>query len=278
MGRTVKLLAIPPVLALLLLPVGWWFQRCLIYFPAPSAPAAALPTGGEAITFPTEDGLRLGGWFIPARGGPARATVIVFNGNAGSRADRAPLATALAAEGLSVLLFDYRGFGGNPGEPSESGLAADARAARAYLLSRPDVDPRRIVYYGESLGTAVAVSLASGQPPAALILRSPFTSLADVGRRQYPFLPVDLLLQDRYPSIEQISHISAPLLVIAGASDELVPPEMSRALYDAAPGLKSYLLVPGADHADPRLETGPESISAVRALLTTAGLNRSGGP
>lgn len=278
MGRTVKLLAIPPILAILLLPAGWWFQRCLIYFPSPDAPAAALPAGGEAVAFPTEDGLRLNGWFLPVRGGPARATVIVFNGNAGSRADRAPLATALAAEGLSVLLFDYRGFGGNPGAPSEPGLAADARAARAYLLSRGDVDSRRIVYYGESLGTAVAVALAAAQPPAALILRSPFTALADVGRRQYPFLPVDLLLQERYPAIEQIGRVSAPLLVIAGASDGLVPPEMSRRLFDAALGPKSYLLVPSADHADPRLETGPESLNAVRALLTTAGLNRRSGP
>jgi fermentation-respiration switch protein FrsA (DUF1100 family) len=104
--------------------------------------------------------------------------VLVFNGNGGNRAHRAPLAAALSRSGLAVLLFDYRGYGGNPGAPTEPGLLADARAARAYLASRPGVDPGRLVYLGESLGAAVAVALAVEVPPLALVLRSPFTSLA----------------------------------------------------------------------------------------------------
>jgi fermentation-respiration switch protein FrsA (DUF1100 family) len=254
--------------AVLLLVLLWWFQRCLIYFPDPVAPAA-LPPGGEAVAFTTEDGLSLAGWFVPAQGGRARGTVLVFNGNAGNRAHRAPLATTLAREGLSVLLFDYRGFGGNPGSPAEWGLLADARAARDYLASRPDVDAGRLVFYGESLGTGVAVALAAEQTPAALVLRSPFPSMTDVGRRHYWYLPVDLLLWDRYPAREQIRRVAAPVLVIAGSGDRLIPPDLSRQLYDAVPGPKAFVLVPGADHADPRLQDGPEVMPALRRFLDT---------
>jgi fermentation-respiration switch protein FrsA (DUF1100 family) len=166
----------------------WLVQRRLIYFPLMqdlASVATALP-GAEEVTFETQDGLRLGGWFAPAASAASGPTVLVFNGNAGDRSFRAPLAAALSQAGLSVLLFDYRGYGRNPGSPSEAGLLRDARAARAYLAGRHDVDPDRLVYFGESLGAAVAVTLAAEQPPAALILRSPFTSLAEVGRLHYP--------------------------------------------------------------------------------------------
>ncbi len=133
----------------------------------------------------------------------------------------------LAQEGFSVLLFDYRGFGGNPGRPSEWGLLADARAARNCVASRPDVDAGRLVYYGESLGTGVAVALAAEQPPAAMVLRSPFPSL----------------------------------------TDELILPDLSRRLYDAAPGPKRFVLVPGAGHGDPRLQDGPEVVPVHRRFL-----------
>src|SRR5690606_27765101 len=123
------------------------------------------------------------------------------NGNGGDRSMRVPLASALNRMGLSVLLFDYRGYGGNPGSPSEEGLAADARAAQAWLAAQPGVD--QIVYFGESLGGAVAVRLAVERSPVALILRSPFTSLADVASVHYPWLPVRRLLLDRYPSIDR---------------------------------------------------------------------------
>jgi fermentation-respiration switch protein FrsA (DUF1100 family) len=126
------------------------------------------------------------------------------------------LAAALQRHGFQVLLVDYRGYGGNPGVPSKNGLAADGRAARAYLAGRPGVDLSRLVYFGESLGTAVAVDLAVEHPPAALVLRSPFTTMGDLGQHHYPFLPVGLLLQDRFAAIDQIQRIRVPLLVIAG--------------------------------------------------------------
>src|SRR5205807_5382312 len=134
----------------------------------------------------------------------------------------------LADAGCQVLLFDYRGYGRNPGSPSEAGLLADARAARAYLRTRSDVDERRLVYFGESLGAAVAVALAVEEPPGALVLRSPFRSLAEVGRLHYPYLPVDLMLADRYPTADRIARVQAPLLVIAAERDEIIPVEQSR--------------------------------------------------
>src|SRR5713226_3764953 len=167
-------MAFGPVAAgvLLLVTLLWAVQRRLIYFPRPDelAPAATALPGAEVVTFQTEDGLRLGGWFSPAAGAESSATILVFNGNAGDRSFRAPLAADLSQGELSVLLFDYRGYGRNPGTPSEAGLLMDARAARAYLTRRLDVDPDRLVYFGESLGAAVAVALAAEQPPAVASL------------------------------------------------------------------------------------------------------------
>jgi len=240
-------------------------QRRLIYFPStglPSLGEAGLDEG-EPVTFDTSDGLRLGAWFVPASGPPPRVTVVVFNGNAGNRAYRAPLAASLRRHGLQVLLTDYRGYGGNPGAPSEQGLAADARAALQYLRSRPDVDQERIVYLGESLGSAVAFRLAVEQPPKGLILRSPFTSLADVGRHHYPLLPVRLLLRDRFASVDSAHQLRSPVLVIAGGRDTVVPIEYTRRLYAAIPGPKTLVELPDADHNDAELLTGDEMIQSI---------------
>ena len=254
---------------LLMLALLWLGQRRLIYFPSGAVPpVASILPAGEPVVLTTDDGLRLTGWFVPAMGaGTTQPAVLVCNGNAGNRSHRAPLAAALARAGLSVLLFDYRGYGGNPGRPSERGLLADARAARAYLASREDVDPDRIVYFGESLGAAVAVSLAAEQPPAAFILRSPFTSLADVGRVHYPFLPVRLLLRDRYAAIEQIGRVAAPVLVVAGARDEIIPVEHSRRVYEAAVGPKRWVLIPDADHNHREFLAGERFIREIVAFL-----------
>ena len=247
----------------------WTLQRRLMYFPTDG-----VPTPGEIgladvepVSFETTDGLRLSGWFVAASGPVPRVTVLVFNGNAGNRAHRGPLGAAFQRHGLQVLLVDYRGYGGNPGAPTEKGLAADSRAARAYLAGRPDVDASRIVYFGESLGTAVAVDLAVEHPPAALVLRSPFTSMADVGRHHYPFLPVRLLLRDRFAAIDRIRRVRVPLLVIAGGQDRIVPIENSRRLYDAAVAAKTLLVLPDADHNDHELLAGDEMIRAIVRFL-----------
>jgi fermentation-respiration switch protein FrsA (DUF1100 family) len=264
----------------------WAFQRRLIYLPSPGKvpPAASVLPGSEDVTFETADGLRLGGWFVPPDPrqplpGPARpgaagsgavgpgAAVLVCSGNGGDRSMRAPLAAALARMGLAVLLFDYRGYGGNPGRPGEEGLAADARAALGYLAARPEVDPGRVVYFGESLGAAVALRLAVERPPAALVLRSPFASLAEVGRLHYPVLPVSLLLRDRYDSAALAGRLTAPLLVVAGGRDRIVPAGHSRRLFAAAPEPKRLVVLDGAGHNDHNLLAGPPLLAELQAFL-----------
>ncbi len=246
----------------------WISQRRLIYFPTQGVPdAAAVLPGVEEVTYPTEDGLSLGAWFVPAEEEANGGTVVVFNGNAGNRADRTPLAEALVGRGYAVLFVDYRGYGGNPGRPSEEGLAADARAAVAYLRTRSDFDPNRLVYFGESLGAAVALGLAEHQPPAALVLRSPFTSLPDIASIHYPFLPTSLLLWDRYPNLETIQRIDVPVMIIAGSADSIVPVGQSRKLYEAASGLKRLLVIDGADHNDFALTAGDRLMNEVVVFL-----------
>ena len=272
-GAGVVLLAAVALLALL-----WSAQRGLLYFPDDRTvpQASSLLAGGEDVAFPTEDGLRLGGWLVPARG-PAVAAVLVCNGNAGNRADRASLAAALAREGFAVLLFDYRGYGGNPGDPSEEGLLRDARAAEAYLRTRVGGLP--IAYLGESLGAAVAVALAAERPPLALVLRSPFSSLADIGAHHYPYLPVHpMLLRDTYRSSERIGAVRAPLLVIAGERDRIVPPAFSRRLHDAAAEPRRYVLIPGADHNDPALLSGEAVVGEIARFVRDLAARRGPAP
>lgn len=264
------------LLVVLVLLLAWLLQRSLIYFPSGGAPGPveSLLPGGEEVVLVTEDGLELGGWFLPAdqqlqtkRAVPA---ILVFNGNGGNRALRVPLAQALAANGMGVLLFDYRGYGGNPSSPMEEGLVMDARAAVAYLEDRGDVDPDRIVYFGESLGAAVAVSLARDRPPAGLILRSPFTSLVDMARTHYPLLPAGWLLKDRFASIDKIGAVKASLLAIVGAEDRVVPPEQSRRLFAAAGNGKRLLEIAGANHNDYVLLAGEEMLAAVGEFVAAA--------
>jgi hypothetical protein len=265
----VTILAACAIVWLVLVGAAWAFQRRLVYFPArgPVPGAASFVPGAEDVTVRTEDGLELGGWFVPCRRTGRNPAILLLNGNAGDRSDRAPLAAALARAGIAVMLVDYRGYGGNAGSPSEDGLAADARAAVRALEARDDVDPDRIAYLGESLGAAVAVRLATERPPGALVLRSPFTTLADVGTHHYRFLPVRTLLRDSYPSIERIARVSCPLLVISGGRDAIVPSSMSLALFEAAREPKRLFVIEGADHNDFDLLAGPRMIEAVTTFL-----------
>jgi fermentation-respiration switch protein FrsA (DUF1100 family) len=248
----------------------WSLQRRLIYFPSPGPlpPASVVwPNARDAI-IETDDGIPLAAWYFPVtEDAPA---VLVCNGNGGDRSMRSGLAAALNRMGLSVLLFDYRGYGGNRGRPSEAGLATDARAAQAWLADQPGVE--KIVYFGESLGAAVAVSLATERPPAAIVLRSPFTSLVDVAAVHYPWLPVRRLLVDRYPSIERIPSIRVPVLVIAGDRDDIVPEHLSRRLFEAAGEPKRYVVVPGAGHNDPELLDGGQMLAEIEGFLSATGV------
>lgn len=256
----------------------WAVQRRLIFLPDTGAVPAASSLLADAVdvALPTDDGLSLQALYLAAPTSPCRATVLVAPGNAGNRADRVPLAQALRRAGFGVLLLEYRGYGGNPGSPSADGLALDAAAARAFLTGPAGLTPRELFYFGESLGGAVVTRLAVDAPPAGLLLRSPFTELADVAARQFPFLPVRLLLRDRFPVASIVGDVDAPVTVVYGTSDSLVPPEQSVVVARAAPGAVE-VAVPGAEHNDQALAHGPAVVAAAVELAARARCAPPGG-
>jgi uncharacterized protein len=247
----------------LIIGVAWLGQRRLIYFPDRAAPTP--PGSVSEVVLHTGDGLALRAWRLSPHGPDRRLAVLLAPGNAGHRGDRLPLARALAARGFTVLLLDYRGYGGNPGRPTQAGLALDARAALQHLIAE-GFPLTRIVYFGESLGAAVVAELATEHPPAGLLLRSPFTGLAAVGAQHYPWLPVRRLLQDRYPLAQYITRVAVPTTVVYGTADSIVAPEQSRAVARAAAGPVTVVAIPGADHNDPALVEGNLVVTAVTAL------------
>jgi pimeloyl-ACP methyl ester carboxylesterase len=262
-GTAIVVLVVVLVLALL-----WAVQRRLIYLPSGTAvpPAARILGTATDVQLRTADGLSLGAWHVPAAGADTGVTVLVAPGNAADRTARAPLARALSERGLSVLLFDYRGYGGNPGAPTEDGLAADVRAARSYLIGDRRVPESRLIYFGESLGTGVVTELAGEHPPAGIVLRSPFAGLAELARVHYPYLPARLLLRDRYPVAERVRDLRIPTVIVYGTADSVVPAEQSRAVAAAAGGVTRLVEVEGADHNDAALVHGPAVVDAVAEL------------
>lgn len=226
-------------------------QRQLIYFPDRSdpGPAARALQGAEDVTLTTSDGLELRAWWVPPTGEGREIAVLVAPGNGGHRGGRAPLARVLAERGFSVLLLDYRGYGGNSGSPSEVGITRDARAAAAFVASR-GFTPGRTLYLGESLGTGVVAQLAASDPPAGIVLRSPYTSFADVAKVHYPWLPIDLLLADRYPVVANLAESDVPVLVLAGDADTVVPVGLSEATASGVGNLHALEVLPGVGHND----------------------------
>jgi fermentation-respiration switch protein FrsA (DUF1100 family) len=222
----------------------------LLYFPARAVDFTPAAAGLEFrdVAIATDDGERLHGWWIPASRPPV-GHVLVCHGNAGNVGDRVPHAALLTAAGLDVLLFDYRGYGRSGGRPNEAGTYRDARAARRALLEHPGVDPARVLYLGESLGGAIALALALEAPPAGLILQSTFTSIRDLARLHYPFVPGGLA-PDAYPSLGRIAALQVPLLVLHGDCDEIVPLSHGERLFAAAPEPKRLHVVAGAGHND----------------------------
>jgi hypothetical protein len=274
MATVRRWLAVAVVLAVVVgvvLAVLWSLQRRLIYVPdtSPVPPASEVVPGARDVTLHTADGLELDAWFVPPAPERDRGmAVLVVPGNGGNRAGRAGLAVELRRRGFGVLLMDYRGYGANPGEPSEEGLAADAVAASVGLeeLGYP---PERVIYLGESLGTGVVAALQEQRPPAGLLLRSPFTRLADVGRHHYPFLPVGLLLRDRFEVVDRVRSSEVPMTVVYGDRDEVVPTALSARVADAAPNLVDEVVLRGAGHNDPVM-FGPRVAEAVRRLSDAA--------
>lgn len=242
-------------------------QRTLTYFPDPLSAqdeADVAASAFEEVRIPTGDGLSLHAVFRPP---PEGGRVLLFlHGNAGNLASRLPLLEELTALGAGGLLPDYRGFGKSPGRPSEAGLYEDASSAMAWLAGR-GVPPGRVVLFGKSLGTGVAVEMAVSHPAAGLVLESPYTSLPDAGQRHFPILPVGWLLRDRFDSLSKAAAVRVPLLAIWSTGDRIVAPDLSERLFAAFPGPKTKLVVEGAGHNDIRSAAGKEYMDAWRAYL-----------
>jgi pimeloyl-ACP methyl ester carboxylesterase len=227
-----------------------WLLNSLLYFP--SRAIIETPDGAglayRDLELETDDGERLHGWWIGSRA-DSLGHLLLCHGNAGNLGDRVLHAELLTAAGFDVLLFDYRGYGRSSGRPSEEGTYRDARAALTCLLQQPGVDSACVFYFGESLGGAVAVDLALERPPAGLILLSAFTGVRELGRLHYPFVPA-ALVPDAYPTLRRIRELHAPLLVLHGDRDEIVPLSHGKALCDAATGTKRMHVFPGLGHND----------------------------
>jgi uncharacterized protein len=222
----------------------------LLYFPSRAIVETPREAGLEhrELALETEDAERLHGWWIETRA-ERLGHMLLCHGNAGNVGDRVLHAELLTAAGFDVLLFDYRGYGRSSGRPSEEGTYRDARAALACLLEQPEVDAARVFYLGESLGGSVALDLALARAPAGLVLLSTFTGVRQMARLHYPFLPA-ALVPDAYPTLRRLPHLSAPLLVLHGERDDIVPLSQGRELFEAAPDPKLLHVFPGLGHND----------------------------
>ncbi|QKT05076.1 alpha/beta hydrolase [Ectothiorhodospiraceae bacterium 2226] len=219
----------------------------------------------EPLHILTDDDVLLHGWFVPHP--EARATLIFFHGNAGNISHRLPSLRQFHRLGLSVLLFDYRGYGRSEGRPSETGLHRDAAAVLRYALETRGLEPPEIVLFGRSLGAALAAWAATRTDAGALILESGFTSAPELGAELYPFLPVRLLARLHYPTLEYVRDARTPVLVVHSRDDEIIPHRHGARLYAAAPDPKALLTLRGS-HNTGFLDSERDYLRGLDAFLT----------
>ena len=241
------------------------FQRTFLYFPDKSSPdlGGFGAAGYVVVTLESAPGLEVRHWYHPPSAGDG-PVVVVFHGNAGHIGHRVPKFHALLDAGFGVFLAEYRGYGGNPGKVDEAGLTADARAVLRHLAGE-GIAGDRLILFGESLGGGPAVRMATEFPVAGLVLESPFTSVADVAQAHYWYLPARWLVLDTWDNAGRIAALRAPLLIIHGDGDTIVPARFGRALFDLAPEPKESLFVSGAGHND--LFDRAEVVGAVVAFV-----------
>jgi fermentation-respiration switch protein FrsA (DUF1100 family) len=236
-------------------------QRSLQYFPETirTAPATAGLPEAQEVVLDTADGERIIVWHLPPRGD--KPVVLYFHGNGGALAWRVERFRQLTADGTGLVALSYRGYGGSSGAPSEAGFLQDALATYRFATER--YPTQRIVLWGESLGTGVAVALAAEHPVGTVVLESPFTSAADVGASCYWFAPVRLLMKDQFRSDLRIGKATAPVLVLHGDRDEVVPFALGERLYGMINAPKRFVRFAGAGHND----LGVRSVTAAKEFL-----------
>lgn len=249
MPMLVNLAGMSVALYALVVAAAWLGQRHLMYVPDTTRvrPGAAGLTEARELLLEAVDGARLVAWRADAR--PGRPTILYLHGNAGNLAGRADRFARYQALGYGLLMMSWRGYSGSTGRPSERNNVADALLAYDTLRAE-GLRPEDIVVFGESLGSGVAIQLAGERAVAAIVLDAPYTSIVDVALLTYPYLPVRPLLLDRYESNRHIGRVKAPVLVLHGERDSVIPVRMGRAIHEMAPGAKKLALFPDGGHVD----------------------------
>lgn len=245
-------------------------QRSLMYFPerARTLPAAAGLPEAQEVVLDTSDGERVIVWHVKPRAG--RPLILYFHGNGGSLRLREPRFRLLIEDGTGLLALSYRGYGGSSGSPSEEGFMRDAAALYAY--ARAQHPQAHLVFWGESLGTGVAVALAAGNRADALVLEAPFTATVDIAAAIYPFVPVRLLMKDQFRSYTRIGMVKAPILVLHGALDRIVPIGYGERLFALAPEPKSFVRFPLGGHENLNAHG---AVEAAKAFLAGHGIGEA---
>ena len=254
---TLALIYLALVLALYL------FQRKLQYHPFKEqvAPSHYGLNQVEEVSFDTEDGERINAWYAEAK--PGQATFLYFHGNAEAIQHRWERVRLFTEHGFGILIVSYRGYAGSTGTPTEAGLHLDAKGALRFLEVK-GLSPGDLIYFGESLGSGVAIPLAAQHPPAAIVLDSPFTSAADVGQHAYWYVPTRYLLKDKFNSMAHVEKITSPVFIFHGDADPVVPFKFGRRLFDAFKSPKEFLRLPGIGHVAPLT---PESWQKMKEFL-----------
>ncbi|XSG84192.1 MAG: alpha/beta hydrolase [Methylohalobius sp. ZOD2] len=252
-----------------LLAALYFGQSALLYLPnLPSRTLAATPAAigldYETVHFETEDRVRLHGWFIPAK--KPRGALLFFHGNAGNISHRLDSVRIFHDLGLSVLIFDYRGYGRSEARPSEEGTRLDARAAWRHLTEISGIEPQRVVLFGRSLGAALAAWLATQTEPGALILESAFTSVPELAAELYWWLPARRLARLHYPTRDYLKDVHCPVLVIHSSEDEIIPYHHGQELYAAAHPPRAFLKLRG-DHNTCFLLSGKQYVGGLDHFL-----------
>ncbi len=251
-ARTITALKVIAVL-LLCLYVGvaatlYFMQRSMMYFPETihTTPTQAGLPEAEEVTLTTSDGVRVIAWHVPPRDN--KPVIVYFHGNGGALRYRVQRFRKLINDGIGLVALEYRGFGGSSGSPSEAGLIADGEAAYAFAAARYPV--QQIVLWGESLGSAVAVAVAAAKPVGRVILEAPFTSAASVAELHYWYIPVRLLMKDQFRTDERIGKVTAPVLILHGVHDRIVPYAMGERLFDLTKAPKHIVRFLDGSHED----------------------------
>lgn len=265
-----KLLIVGIGIYLALLTYVYFIQSSMIFYPnMPGRDLVATPENialnYQNVEFVTADNIRLHGWFIPAEN--AKGTVLFFHGNAGNISHRLESIEIFHRLELNVFIIDYRGYGKSEGNITEKGTYRDAEAAWNYLINTQGISEKQIIIFGRSLGASIASWLASKHTPAALIIESGFTSVASMGQRFYPFLPIRWLLHFKYDTIEYIKNISCPMLVAHSRNDEIIPFDEGREIFDAAPEPKQFLEMRGG-HNDGFIVSGSSYVESLRSFIS----------